>query len=77
MVNVEQTPMQELPAEETLGSLEPVAYFNGAMPTGMTVSQQGRIFVNVPKWGGDVQLTVAEIHKVRWLCLPIQEDKSN
>lgn len=43
---------RELPAEEPLGVLEPVAYFNGAMPTGVTVLQQSRIFVNFsnPKW---------------------------
>lgn len=54
-------PAQELPADEPLGTLEPVAYFNGAMPTGITVSQHGRIFVNFPKWGDEVQFTVAEI----------------
>ena len=54
-------PAQELPAEEPLGALEPIAYFNGAMPTGVTVSQQGRIFVNFPKWGDEVSFTVAEI----------------
>ena len=27
---------QDLPADEPLGELEPVAYFNGAMPTGVT-----------------------------------------
>jgi sugar lactone lactonase YvrE len=63
MVNVEQTPAKELPAEEPLGLLEPVTYFDNAMPTGVTVSQQGRIFVNFPKWGDDVQFTVAEIRK--------------
>jgi sugar lactone lactonase YvrE len=47
--------------DEPKGALEPVAYFEGAMPTGVTVSQQGRIFVNFPKWGDDVQFTVAEI----------------
>ena len=31
------------------------------MPTGVTVSQQGRIFVNFPKWGDDVPFTVGEI----------------
>jgi hypothetical protein len=41
-----------LPAEEPLGVLEPVAYFNGAMPTGVTVLQQGRIFVNFPIQSG-------------------------
>ena len=42
---------QQLPTDEPLGVLEPVAYFHGAMPTGVTVSQHGRIFVNFPKWG--------------------------
>lgn len=51
----------ELPSEEPLGILEPVAYFNGAMPTGVTVSHQGRIFINFPKWGDDVAFTVAEV----------------
>jgi sugar lactone lactonase YvrE len=51
----------ELPSEEPLGILEPVAYFNGAMPTGVTVSHQGRIFINFPKWGDDVPFTVAEV----------------
>ncbi|TFW07391.1 gluconolaconase [Oxalobacteraceae bacterium OM1] len=50
-----------LPADEPLGQLEPVAHFDGAMPTGVTVSQTGRIFVNFPKWGDDVQFTVAEL----------------
>lgn len=51
----------ELPSEEPQGILEPVAYFNGAMPTGVTVSHQGRIFINFPKWGDDVAFTVAEV----------------
>jgi sugar lactone lactonase YvrE len=54
-------PANELPAEEPIGVLEPVAYFNGAMPTGVTVSQRGRIFVNFPKWGDEVAFTVAEL----------------
>jgi sugar lactone lactonase YvrE len=50
-----------LPSEQSAGILEPVAYFHGAMPTGVTVSHKGRIFVNFPKWGDDVSFTVAEI----------------
>ena len=73
MVNVEQTPVQELPVDEPLGALEPVAYFNGAMPTGVTVSQQGRIFVNFPKWGDDVQFTVAELRKGEAVAYPDAE----
>jgi hypothetical protein len=36
--------------EEPSGALELVAVFDGAMPTGVTVSHQGRIFVNFPRW---------------------------
>ncbi|HEX2169225.1 MAG TPA: L-dopachrome tautomerase-related protein [Nitrososphaera sp.] len=50
-----------LPSEQSVGILEPIAYFHGAMPTGVTVSHKGRIFVNFPKWGDDVSFTVAEI----------------
>ena len=31
------------------------------MPTGVTVSHKGRIFVNFPKWGDKVIFSVAEI----------------
>lgn len=37
---------QELMTDEPFGELEPVAYFYDAMPTGVTVSHEGRIFVN-------------------------------
>lgn len=53
--------LNKLPRIEMAGTLEPVAHFNGAMPTGVTVSQQGRIFVNFPKWGDNVEYSVAEI----------------
>ena len=51
----------ELMRDAPVGELEAVAYFNDAMPTGVTVSQTGRIFVNYPKWGDDVKFTVAEL----------------
>jgi sugar lactone lactonase YvrE len=70
MVNIERTLVQELPTDEPLGVLEPVAYFNGAMPTGVTVSHKGRIFVNFPKWGDDVSFTVAEIRKGETVAYP-------
>src|SRR3954451_2989954 len=41
--------------------LETVATFDGPMPTGVTVSQDGRIFVNFPRWGDQVDFTVAEV----------------
>lgn len=40
---------------------ERVFAFNGAMPTGVTVTETGRIFINFPRWGDDVPYTVAEI----------------
>jgi sugar lactone lactonase YvrE len=50
-----------LPAEKIVGTLELVATFTGAMPTGVTVAQDGRIFVNFPRWGDPVPFTVGEI----------------
>jgi sugar lactone lactonase YvrE len=61
---------QDLPADEPTGALEPVAYFNGAMPTGVTVSQQGRIFVNFPRWGDEVPFTVSEIRNGEAVAYP-------
>ncbi|MDZ4874946.1 MAG: hypothetical protein CLLPBCKN_004342 [Chroococcidiopsis cubana SAG 39.79] len=55
--------LQKLPTDESLGTLETVAHFDGAMLTGVTVSHQGRIFVNFPKWGDEVAFTVAEIRE--------------
>jgi sugar lactone lactonase YvrE len=52
---------QELATDRSIGHLEVVSTFNGAMPTGVTVSDNGRIFVNFPKWGDDVAYTVAEV----------------
>jgi sugar lactone lactonase YvrE len=69
-MDVERTLAQGLPTDEPLGALEPVAYFNGAMPTGVTVSHKGRIFVNFPKWGDDVSFTVAEIRKGEMVAYP-------
>jgi sugar lactone lactonase YvrE len=62
--------VQDLPADEPLGALEPVAYFNGAMPTGVTVSHQGRIFVNFPRWGDEVPFTVSEIRDGEAVAYP-------
>src|SRR5207248_1729485 len=50
-----------LPAAKTVGKLEVVATFTGPMPTGVTVSRSGRVFVNYPRWGDPVEFTVAEV----------------
>jgi sugar lactone lactonase YvrE len=60
----------DLAADEPLGALEPVTYFNGAMPTGVTVSHKGRIFVNFPRWGDDVPFTVSEIRDGQAIAYP-------
>ena len=55
------------------GKLETVAQFFGPMPTGVTVSQKGRIFVNFPRWGDDVPFTVAEIKNGVAVAFPSRE----
>lgn len=50
-----------LPSEKYFSNLELVHTFYGAMPTGVSVSETGRIFICFPKWGDDVEFTVAEI----------------
>ncbi|MGE7992829.1 L-dopachrome tautomerase-related protein [Pseudomonas sp. NPDC089554] len=61
---------QPLPTEQSIGALEPVFAFHDAMPTGVTVSAQGRIFVNFPRWGDDVPATVAEIRDGKLVPFP-------
>jgi sugar lactone lactonase YvrE len=62
--------IDQLPSDESLGELKPVAYFNDAMPTGVTVSHKGRIFVNFPKWGDEVAFSVVEISKGKTVAYP-------
>ena len=52
---------------------EPVARFYGPMPTGVTVSHEGRIFVNFPHWGDPVPFTVAEIVNGKAVAYPNAE----
>jgi sugar lactone lactonase YvrE len=67
----------DLPADEPLGVLEPVARFNGAMPTGVAVSHQGRIFVNFPKWGDEVPFTVSEIRDGGEMVVAYPDEATN
>lgn len=62
-----------LPQEKVIGQIEPVVQFNGAMPTGVTVSREGRIFVNFPRWGDQVDFTVAEIKNGQPVAYPNPE----
>lgn len=50
-----------LPVERSYGAIEQVFSFSGEMPTGVTVSSSGRIFICFPRWGDDVPYTVGEI----------------
>ncbi|MFJ5220890.1 L-dopachrome tautomerase-related protein [Streptomyces sp. NPDC088354] len=53
--------------------LQPVADFNGAMPTGVSVSRTGRVFVNFPHWGDKVQYSVAEVRDGKTFPYPNRE----
>ena len=57
-------------APQAVGKIERVAEFTGAMPTGVTVSEDGRIFVNFPRWGDDVPFTVAELRDGKPVAYP-------
>lgn len=64
---------QELATDRAIGQLQPVATFNGPMPTGVTVANDGRIFVNFPRWGDVVDYTVAEVRDGKTLAYPSAE----
>jgi sugar lactone lactonase YvrE len=59
-----------LPTEHSIGRIEAVAYFDGAMPTGVTISSKGRIFVNYPRWGDNAPFTVAELRDGKAVAYP-------
>ena len=58
------------PRERPKDTLQTVHQFFGSMPTGVTVSQKGRIFVNYPRWGDPVPFTVGEIVNGREVPYP-------
>ena len=66
-----------LPHSQTVGELELVATFDGAMPAGVTVSEQGRIFVTFPRWGDDVPFTVGEVVEDKVIPYPNAKINSN
>ncbi len=49
---------------------ELVANFYGPMPTGVSVSHKGRVFVNFPRWGDKVPYTVAELRNGKTVPYP-------
>src|SRR6202522_4203539 len=64
--------MTRTATDQPLGELEIVHLFHGAMPTGVSVSRTGRIFVNFPQWGDEVEFTVAEIRDGELVAYPSQ-----
>jgi sugar lactone lactonase YvrE len=59
--------------DRVIGQLEVVATFGGSMPTGVTVANNGRIFVNFPRWGDNVEYTVAEVKDGKTVAYPNAE----
>lgn len=53
-------------------AVERVATFEGAMPTGVTVAPNGRIFVNYPQWGDNPAFTVGELKDGKVTAYPSQ-----
>ena len=72
-VSPDSAAAKELPADKPFGALEQVHEFYGSMPTGVSVSDDGRIFVNYPRWGDPVPFTVAEIVNGRETPFPNAE----
>ncbi len=60
-------------AEDKASKLETVATFTDAMPTGVTIARDGRIFINYPRWGDDVPFTVAELIDGKAVAYPDAE----
>ena len=65
----------KLPTAQPVGRLEVVATFDGPMPTGVTVSRSGRVFVNYPRWGDPVEFTVAEVKDGKATAFPPEVNK--
>jgi sugar lactone lactonase YvrE len=61
---------RHLASDRPIGSIEPVFEFHDAMPTGVSVAADGRIFVNFPRWGDDVPFTVGEIRNGKVVPYP-------
>jgi len=63
-------PFPSLATETTVGRIETVATFAGAMPTGVTVAANGRKFVCFPRWGDAVPFTVGELRNGNAVAYP-------
>lgn len=68
-------PRQRSPVAHTFGNLEQVFAFCGAMPTGVTVTEHGRIFVCFPQWGDRPACPVAELRGHKLIPYPNQASR--
>lgn len=59
--------------DKSIGEIEAVFQFHDAMPTGVTVANDGRIFINFPRWGDDVPFTVGVIKDGQVVAYPNKE----
>ena len=62
-----------LPVDRPAGRLEAVGAFPGDMPTGVTVSKAGRVFLTFPRWGVPVTYNVAEMRGGQLVPIPDAE----
>jgi sugar lactone lactonase YvrE len=60
----------QLSAERPVGGAELVHAFPEQMPTGVTIADDGRIFVCYPRWGDPVEFTVAEVRDGEEVAYP-------
>ena len=60
----------QLPTVRPVGSAELVHAFPEHMPTGVTVADDGRIFVCYPRWGDPLDFTVAELRDGEEVAYP-------
>jgi sugar lactone lactonase YvrE len=60
----------QLPTVRPVGSAELVYAFPEHMPTGVTVAENGRIFVCYPRWGDPLEFTVAELRDGEEVAYP-------
>jgi len=54
----------------SLAQVERVATFDGPMPSGVTVAENGRIFINYPHWGDNPSFSVGELKDGRVFAYP-------
>jgi sugar lactone lactonase YvrE len=67
--NAELAKAEDAPSN-IVGKLELVAEFDNPMPTGVTVSHSGRIFICVPRWADPTPFTVGELKKGKLAAFP-------